>query len=591
MSNTHIFRLGGLIATAISAVALTVTAAHGQARATQPAPQSVQALLRDLSAETGRAMDAAPELVDSKVLMVRRGVLNDETLRGLAMLLGAEWRDARDADGAAVRRLRRTAATEEWRSSYLSARELSERDARNAYRDHMLANWQTAMREIDVPEERRVYQGAKLNPPAARFVATLPPAALSQLAEWIADQMSVHAGASTSRKEVYNRNHPAVVFEYRRLPAASQERLLQMVMEQEPWSGELPADFMAQRALLAQSRIGLGAMNAPILVQIFAPDQAAPRSWAAFGDGWGSNQLAEVADESLTRRLEALPTPGTALLGARLGEGARPTPAVRIDPQLAQRRVIPPPAPLRVELLRWLAEETGLTVLADHCTLSDRASLAPRPLGEVLAAASQTFGTVFRQEGDVLLARRAFWPDDELREFPAPHPDDWIAELRAGQLLTFEDVATIAAASEARRARLALYSDGPVQLKPYVSPSWDVTQGALLAALTELPDEVREQLRSKEGVPLADLPAEVRSAIRNEIMRYPSMAGTTAALNEFDQLHLAVRGSVTDPRVAELYARLGQRPPALAELGLWRVSDDGGEPVDVRLLVRLRGVK
>ena len=546
-----------------------LSASPSLAQRTQPRPESVGDAVVRLAEQAGRALEVAPDLATAKVIILLQDGDEEGAINGLATLLGSEWKIRRADDGSAVARLERRPGVTAWSRERLAARERSDLAARAEFRQHLLEHWALALSEIDVPMEQRTYRFQLLEG-AARAVRAFPREALVLLADWYATLSAVRPGTNPSATFQTNRFDTPVKLPFEQLPVAGRQAVEELMSRRRPRSVE-PALW---DRWLRQSTVALGTMyGTTIEVQVYMPDQAAPRWFPAFGTVWTSKKLASVSDDNLLRGLAGLPTPADALLGARFDEDGQPAPRMRVDAALAQRGATPPPAPSRLEFIAWLREATGLTVIADHCTLSDRASLKPGAFGDVLATAGETFGTVFRQDGDTLLARRAAWPEDDLLEFAAPHPEDWIATLLRRQPLALEDLAVIATGSDGQLGRLSLFKDTGIAFNEHIELLF--SQPALrgfLTACKPLDEAQRKRLRSDEGLPLAEATEDLQAGIRLMIMSVnPPNVITAQALERLQELRLLVIG-VPDP-TAEI---TGRPPRPVLEIAL-RLPTDGGK--------------
>jgi hypothetical protein len=479
----------------------------------QPLSEVCQVLER----QAAIPLEAAPDLREQKAIVLIRDRPLQEVMDRIAQVFGAEWvRKARagSADSPPGYVLTRQRATRDWMAAWRQSRALADRSAREAQARFVRQFLGEVLGAVGNPGEDPPQLAGSLDQDLARFLKTLPSGALDRLAAHIGSVSPVREKGRPSE------GSPPVVFTYRDLNPDQQTALRRWLEGRVREPGDYNVRLLSE---LPQARIALNSTDGvAIELQLTTPSNREPATFAAFGSSLSGQRLAEIAQDDLHRLMAGRRTPEGALLGAQLREDGSADPPVRFDTPALGGRPLPKPdyPPLRWQFLQWLNQECRLNIVADYYTRSQRARQLAPTLGESLLLASDAYGVVFRQQGDYLLCRQVTWPDDDLREIPAPLPEDWIAAKEAGnEFLRLEECAALASCTDEQVDALATYDDVIPQQSapPRVVRFREEEQAAradpgrlrLLRLLAALPDDQKASAR-QDGVPFEVLPKALR---------------------------------------------------------------------------------
>jgi hypothetical protein len=475
-------------------------------------------VVQELAAQSGQRLLVAEELRECKAVVLITNRPAAEVRERLAQVFGAHWVPV--ADAAGTLRLERLPSVQKWLTAREEARKRAEKTARAA--DAAFLRKQIA----DVLSHRndpawKPEDGDTYDAQATQFLASLPPGTLDQMANWMAAIPPCWEGGIQPDNDL-----PFAVFTPDQLNREQQSLIETMAGR----TARKPGDEGSQRlAQLPQTRIFLTSSDGGSLeIEMDTPGKTEGRPlFTAFSGGYSATGMISLTKKELAKSLARLSFPPEAMLGAAFVPEETYTPAVTINnPNLAEQRIkFPAESPLRWQMLEMLASETGLNVIADHCTRSDRLPATTPTLAAILQASAEKFRTVFRQEGTYLLARRMDWADDDRHEIPAPLPENLITRRENGQPFTLEDAASLVAFSGEALDCLSLYNDGHASLERICRQvQYPLVHRRLLLFYRELTPDERAQCRSAKGLRLDRLSVKKQRLILACLKRRDSVS-------------------------------------------------------------------
>jgi hypothetical protein len=476
------------------------------------------------------------EFLETKASIVVRDEPVGEVMRRLAQVFGGEWR--RVEDSAPTRyELRRRREVTAWLREWKDARREAERLARKFQEDTIrdIAESKLAMLDglpDDIDRAKVPLDIGEIR--LARFVKTLSPQQRAGVYRHLAAIFPVRSGGGNTPAP------PGLLLRFNDL-TREQQQLLRDWITGGP--GRPASTPLKQRRLreLPNSLVEVGNRGGvAVEVHVHPPAPDHPYGNFAVGARWSAHKVERVLHEELMRRLAAREMPEGALLGASLTKDAAAEPKVRFEVrELADRKLSGLPENALVpEFLGALADASGLNVIADHHTRSARLPIAKRehPLGALLESAARRYESVFRQQGEYLLARRVLWPDRDEEETPHPWPERWIAQKSAGEGLTLDDFLVINRLTEPQLAGLAAYREGPYgffgsEVRLARKRQW------IWAFLAALPEQQRRQAEKLPGLPVRSLGVANRTFLIRNI----------GQPLDWDRLHILAGGSSYGP--------------------------------------------
>ena len=509
---------------ALIILAALFMAAPSPVRASPEAPPEMPVTLRTIGTPlrtvakelSGSRVEltVAEELREVKATLICHERPLSEVMERLAQVFGAEWQYQPGSQPTRFL-LRRQAVVAQWIRTWKRARVAAETAARKAQEEAVRRELDRCLSLLGHPfptdsQGREQLPTGVTNATLARLVRTLGPRALQTLAGYI-------AAINPLQPSVDVRPLPAPLrFRFRDLTSEQQGLLRQWVRG--PGNEPLSPRYTRRMEELPDSVIEFGSLNGvTVAVRVIGPGQDSYEG-PAVGGSLSWERLRPILYDELFRQLAQAKTPPDALLGARARTDGSFSPEVRLDappPELARTAPLPRGALAR-EFLPALADATGLTLVADYHTRSDRlpdAVTATRAVPELLQGVADTYSLVFRQQGQYLLARSRYWPDWDEGEIPAPLPEKWITAKEDGRGLTIDDFVRMMGVPDPQLNGLASYSDRPRGIRFAELVGWVRRHRWALTLYQSLPEARRRQLLSQDGLPVRSLNLKNRTLL------------------------------------------------------------------------------
>ncbi|HLK57121.1 MAG TPA: zf-HC2 domain-containing protein [Chthonomonadaceae bacterium] len=194
-----------------------------------------------------------------------------------------------------------------------------------------------------------------------------------------------------------------------------------------------------------------------------------------------------------------------------------------------------PPMPHLTSAEVWeeVHHRTGLPIVADYYTQlypADPFHIEQKTLFEALCRTGDALGVRWRKDGDFLLARSTgfFWA--RLKEIPNRLLARWREDNRRPGGLPFDDLLEMAALSDAQLDSLIVAQGikhcleidawGLVSTPESGMRSISVGRRDLLRCLASLPETVRNQALTQEGLRVQALPPDMQQAMVNAMMHW-----------------------------------------------------------------------
>lgn len=470
-------------------------------------------------------LTVAPELRESKaIVLVRRKPLG-EVMARLADLYGAEWTPAEQGAGGGFT-LRRTPEVARWLAFWKASRATAARHARQVraartriYMDQLIREAFATPTLTEDPNAAA--PGGIASVALTRFLGTFPPRDLDAIALAVAAGSELHSGGE------FNEPPSPVTYRFRDMTEAQQKALRAYTQE----AGITRALTQIQDARVSFRILG------NIKFDLQFPDGTRGGDWV-ISMKVGAPEMEKVFHEALLHLLSSRRTPDGALLGAAFRSekvidavsqversAGVALPLVRVTGKSREVELpgIPARGLLYSEFLSHIADRAELDVVADYHTLSHRVIVGREiparerhSLEELLQSVAPTYQQVFRQEGDFLLARSCFWPDREEEEAPHPLPDTWLESKRKNGSLTLKEILALAAIPVPQQNGLAAYDDQGLSLRREV----EYIRGnrRLVTVLASLSDEQLAKTELENGLSIRELNPQLQALLRAEFL-------------------------------------------------------------------------